>query len=45
MSHGLIHPFSKALYVKTDEGNIQVTDGDLQGLFRIDGSWIEGDLR
>ena len=45
MPHGLIHPFSKALYVKTDDGNIRVTDGDRQGLFKRDGSWIEGDLR
>jgi hypothetical protein len=45
MSHGLVHPFSKALYVKTAEGNIRVTDGDKEGLFRVDGSWIEGELR
>ena len=45
MSHGLIHPFTKALYLKTAEGNIRVTNGDLEGLFRIDGSWIEGELR
>ena len=45
MSHGLIHPFTKALYLKTTEGNIRVTNGDLEGLFRIDGSWIEGELR
>ena len=45
MSHGLIHPFTKALYLKTAEGNIRVTNGDLEGLFRLDGSWIEGELR
>ena len=31
--------------MKTEEGNIEVNDGDRQGLFRIDGSWIEGELR
>ena len=45
MSHGLIHPFTKALYVKTEDGNIRVTDGDVEGLFRRNGSWIEGELR
>jgi len=40
----MIHPFSKALYEKTPEGNILVTDGDRTGLFRVDGSWIEGEL-
>mgnify|MGYP001476991450 CR=1 FL=1 len=36
MSHGLIHPFSKALYVKNEDGNIVVTDGNLQGIFKKD---------
>ena len=41
MSHGLVHPFTKALYVKNSDGNIEVTDGDLKGIFRRDGSWLE----
>ncbi|MCH1512735.1 MAG: hypothetical protein P8J01_09305 [Acidimicrobiales bacterium] len=45
MGRSLIHPLSKALYEKTPEGNVQVTNGDLQGTFRRDGSWIEGELR
>ena len=45
MSQGLIHAFTKALYVKTEDGNIRVTDGDVEGLFRRNGSWIEGELR
>ncbi|GIS34598.1 MAG: hypothetical protein Ct9H90mP5_10470 [Acidimicrobiaceae bacterium] len=45
MSHGLVHPFTKALYVKNGDGNIEVTDGDLKGIFRRDGSWLEGELR
>ena len=31
MSHGLVHPFTKALYVKNSDGNIEVTDGALKG--------------
>ena len=45
MSHGLVHPFTKTLYVKNGDGNIEVTDGDLKGIFRRDGSWLEGELR
>jgi hypothetical protein len=41
---GLIHPFTGASYSKTDEGNVLVTDGERTGLFRRDGSWIEGEL-
>jgi hypothetical protein len=42
--NGIVHPFSKALYERTTDGNILVTDGDKQGLFRRDGSHLEGDL-
>ena len=45
MSHGLVHPFTKALYVKNGDGNIEVSDGGLKGIFRRDGSWLEGELR
>ena len=45
MSGGLRHPFGGALYERTEDGNIRVTDDDKQGLFRRDGRWIEGDLR
>ncbi len=43
--HGLRHPFTKVLYEQDGNGNILVTDGDKSGLFRRDGSYIEGDLR
>jgi hypothetical protein len=39
------HPFTHALYVRQSDGNILVTDGDKQGLFRPDGRWISGALR
>lgn len=41
---GVLHPFTGALYQQED-GNIRITNGDKSGLFRVDGSWIEGDLR
>ena len=31
--------------MKNSDGNIEVTDGDLKGIFRRDGSWLEGELR
>ena len=43
---GAHHPFTHALYERDGEGNILVTDTDDRwGLFRADGSWIEGELR
>jgi hypothetical protein len=39
------HPFTHALYVRQPDGNVLVTDGAKQGLFRPDGRWISGDLR
>jgi len=42
--NGIYHPFTQALYERTGDGNILVTDGDKKGLFRRDGSWIEGEL-
>lgn len=45
MPEGLVHPFTKALYERDGTGNLLVTDGDKQGRFRPDGSWIDGELR
>lgn len=40
------HPLSGALYDATADGNILVTTNDgASGLFRHDGTWIEGGLR
>jgi hypothetical protein len=39
------HPFTNALYVRQDDGNVLITAGDQQGLFRPDGRWISGALR
>ncbi|MGB5756471.1 MAG: hypothetical protein WBM50_06125 [Acidimicrobiales bacterium] len=43
--NGIHHPFTKALYERDGDGNIIVTDGDLQGLFTADGRWLSGELR
>lgn len=45
MPNGLYHAFTKALYEQDGEGNVLVTDGGQTGLFRRDGSWIEGEIR
>jgi hypothetical protein len=45
MPKGLHHPFTRALYEQHDGGTILVTDGDKQGVFRRDGSWVEGEIR
>ena len=42
---GLIHPFTKALYEQDGEGHIRVTHDGREGLFRVDGKWLSGDLR
>jgi len=39
------HPFTKALYERSDDGTIVVTDGDRRGVFTGQGRWLEGDLR
>jgi hypothetical protein len=41
---GLRHPFTRALYEQDGKGNVRVTDGGKVGVFRPDGTWIEGDL-
>ncbi|MGI9621695.1 MAG: hypothetical protein ACR2PK_02565 [Acidimicrobiales bacterium] len=45
MARGLYHPFTGALYEQHDDGNVLVTDGESQGVFRRDGSWVEGEIR
>jgi hypothetical protein len=50
--NGIVHPFTLALYERTGDGNILVTEKadphedphPKKGLFRRDGSWIEGEL-
>lgn len=42
--NGIYHPFSKALYERDGNGNILVTDDEKKGLFRRDGSFIEGEI-
>lgn len=42
---GIRHPLTGALHEQDGTGNVLVTDGDRQGRFRPDGSWIEGELR
>ena len=41
---GLRHPFTRALYEQDGHGNIRVTIDGRSGLFRPDGTWIEGDI-
>ena len=45
--HGLVHPFTGALYEEDGTGNIRVTSasGDRVGIFGADGHGISGDLR
>jgi hypothetical protein len=41
---GMKHPFSRALYEQDGNGNVRVTlDGNV-GVFRPDGTWIEGEI-
>ena len=43
--HGIRHSFSKYLYEQDGKGNILITATDGRtGLFRRNGSWIEGEL-
>jgi len=42
---GIRHAFTNALYELNAEGNVVVTDGDRQGVFRSDGRWISGEIR
>jgi hypothetical protein len=44
-SGGVLHPFTRALYERIDAERVRVTLGTQSGVFRPDGSWIEGELR
>lgn len=41
---GLRHPFTRALYEQDGHGNVRVSCDGKAGLFRPDGTWIEGDI-
>lgn len=43
--NGIVHPFSKALYERDEDGNIKVTDGDRVGVFTSGGRWVSGELK
>lgn len=45
MKPAIKHPFGGAVYELQADGNVLISDGDSQGLFRRDGRWISGDLR
>lgn len=42
--HGLMHPFSRALYEQDGKGNVRVTLAGKVGLFTVEGVWIEGEI-
>ena len=42
---GIVHPFSRALYEQDGNGNIRVTHKGREGIFRVDGRWVSGELR
>ena len=39
---GVLHPFTRALYERIDAERVRVTLAGQSGVFRPDGSWIEG---
>lgn len=41
---GQRHPFSGALYERNNDGLVIVRDNDKTGVFRADGSWVEGEI-
>ena len=41
---GMRHPFSNALYEQDGNGNVRVTKNGKSGLFRPDGSYIDGEV-
>ena len=43
--HGIIHPFSQALYEQDGKGNIRVSTEGKWGLFTLGGRHIEGEIR
>lgn len=42
--HGMIHPFTNALYEQDGNGNVRVALKGKVGLFTADGRYIEGDI-
>ena len=38
------HPFTRALYEQDGHGNVRVSLKDKVGIFRSDGTWIEGEI-
>jgi hypothetical protein len=44
VSHGLRHPFTRALYERDGDGII-VREGERWGRFTARGQWIDGDVR
>jgi hypothetical protein len=42
---GVLHPFTRALYERIDEGHVRVTQGAVSGVFAPDGRWLEGALK
>jgi hypothetical protein len=41
---GQRHPFTGALYERASDGNVIVHHDDKTGVFRADGSWVEGEI-
>lgn len=44
-SGGVLHPFTRALYERLGDDRVRVTLGERTGVFRPDGTFIEGTLR
>jgi hypothetical protein len=41
---GIRHPFTRALYEQDGNGNVLVVLDGKTGLFRPDGTWIDGEI-
>ena len=41
---GQRHPFTGALYERNNDGLVIVRHEDKTGVFRADGSWVEGEI-
>ena len=41
---GVKHPFTRALYEQDGHGNVRVSLNGKVGMFRSDGTWIEGEI-
>jgi hypothetical protein len=44
-SGGVLHPFTRALYERIDAERVRVTLSGKSGVFRPNGSWLEGELK